>query len=139
MAPKKTIERTAASSRPKRTLKPTTVAVPSAPASKPEKKTTVTKKAATKTAAPKKTAANKVTKKTAPKKTAPKKAAPQKAGAAAKGAQKASATRLPDRQGKSQDHRKVQGRLQEAAVPEEETGKRQCHQLPSQESAEQYR
>ncbi|KAH0000409.1 hypothetical protein KCU78_g15393, partial [Aureobasidium melanogenum] len=88
MAPKKTIERTAASSRPKRTPKPTAVATSSAPAPKPKKKITASKKAVTKTAAPKKTAATKVTKKTALKKTATEKAAPKKAGAAAKGAQK---------------------------------------------------
>lgn len=89
MAPQKTIERTAASSRPKRTPKPTPVATPLTSVSKPKKKkTTATKKAATKTAALKKTAATKVTKKAAPKKTAPKKAAPIKAGAAAKSAQK---------------------------------------------------
>ncbi|KAH0372529.1 hypothetical protein KCU65_g1081, partial [Aureobasidium melanogenum] len=90
MAPKKKVERTAASSRPKRTPKPTTVATSSAPASKPKKTTTASKKAATKTAAPKKAAATKVTKKTAPKKAATKKTAAKKAGAAAKGAQKAS-------------------------------------------------
>ncbi|KAH0401307.1 hypothetical protein KCU89_g4295, partial [Aureobasidium melanogenum] len=93
MAPKKPIERTAASSRPKRTPKPTTVATPSTPASRPKKKTTASKKAATKTAAPKKAAATKVTKKAAPKKTASKKAAPKKAGAAAKGAQKETAAK----------------------------------------------
>ncbi|KAH0344204.1 hypothetical protein KCU81_g4879, partial [Aureobasidium melanogenum] len=81
MAPKKKVERTAASSRPKRTPKPTTVATSSAPAPKPKKKTTASKKAA----------ATKVTKKTAPKKAATKKSAPKKAGAIAKkGAQKAS-------------------------------------------------
>ncbi|KAG9663113.1 hypothetical protein KCU95_g18074, partial [Aureobasidium melanogenum] len=83
MATKKAIERTAASSRPKRTPKPITIATSSALAPKPKKKTTASKKAATKTAAPKKTAATKVTKKAAPKKTATK-----KAGAAAKGARK---------------------------------------------------
>jgi hypothetical protein len=93
MAPKKkTVERTAASSRPKRTPKPTTVAASSAPASKP-KKTTATKKVApkksvtagrvTKKAAPKKAAPKKAaTKKAAPKKAATKKAAPKKAAPA---------------------------------------------------------
>jgi hypothetical protein len=76
MAPKKkTVERTAASSRPKRTPKPTTVATSSAPAPKPKKKPTATKKAAPKKAV----AAGRVTKKAAPKKAAPKKAAPKKA------------------------------------------------------------
>jgi hypothetical protein len=76
MAPKKeTVERTAASSRPKRTPKPTTVATSSAPASKPKKKTTATKKVAPK----KSVTAGRVTKKAAPKKTAPKKAATKKA------------------------------------------------------------
>ncbi|CAD0107825.1 unnamed protein product [Aureobasidium uvarum] len=91
MAPKKKVERTAASSRPKRTPKPTTFATSSsAAAPKPKKKSTATKKAATKTAAPKKTAATKVTKKTAPKKTVTKKAATKAAAmkAGAKGAQK---------------------------------------------------
>ncbi|KAG9666552.1 hypothetical protein KCU95_g19128, partial [Aureobasidium melanogenum] len=90
MAPKKKVESTAASSRPKRTPKPTTVATSSAPAPERKKKTNASKKAATKTAAPKKAAATKVIKKTAPKKAATKKSAPKKAGAAATGAQKAS-------------------------------------------------
>ncbi|KAG9947630.1 hypothetical protein KCU85_g5721, partial [Aureobasidium melanogenum] len=68
MAPKKKVEQTAASSRPKRPPKPTTVATSLAPAPKPKKKTTASKKAATKTAAPKKAAATKVIKKTAAKK-----------------------------------------------------------------------
>ncbi|KAH0257251.1 hypothetical protein KCU91_g16467, partial [Aureobasidium melanogenum] len=97
MAPKKTIERTAASTRPKRTPKPTTVATSSAPAPKPKKKTAASKKTATKTAAPKKTAANKITKETAPKKTTFKKAASKKAGAAAKGGQKESAAKYQKR------------------------------------------
>jgi hypothetical protein len=76
MAPKKkTVVRTAASSRPKRTPKPTTAATTSAPAPKPKKKTTATKKIA-----PKKSVTGaKVTKKAAPKKAAPKKAATKKA------------------------------------------------------------
>jgi hypothetical protein len=85
---KKTVERTAASSRPKRTPKPTTTATTSAPAPKPKKKTTAIKKAApkksattakvTKKAAPKKAAAKMAaTKKAAPKKAAPKTAAPK--------------------------------------------------------------
>ena len=49
MAPKrKTVERTAASTRSKRTPKPTTVAASSAPAPNPKKKTTAAKKAAPK-------------------------------------------------------------------------------------------
>jgi hypothetical protein len=88
MAPeKKTVERTAASSRPKRTPKPTTVATSSTPAPKSKKNTTATKKAA-----PKKVATGGVTKKAAPKKAAPKKAtvakkaAPKKAAAPRKAA-----------------------------------------------------
>jgi hypothetical protein len=85
MAPKKkTVERTAASSRPKRTPKPTTVAATSAPAPKLKKKTTATKQAA-----PKKVATSGVTKKAAPKKTA----APRKAAAPKKAATKKTASK----------------------------------------------
>ncbi|CAD0083453.1 unnamed protein product [Aureobasidium vineae] len=92
MAPKKKVERTAASSRPKRTPKPTTVATSSSAAAlKPKAKTTATKRTAIKTAAPKKTAATKVIKKAAPKKTTTTKKAGTKATGnktSAKGAQK---------------------------------------------------
>ena len=89
MAPKKkTVVRTAASSRPKRTPKPTTAATTSAPAPTPKKKTTATKKTA-----PKKSVTGaKVTKKVAPKKAAPKKAATKKA-ATKKAAPKKTATK----------------------------------------------
>jgi hypothetical protein len=87
MAPKKkTVERTAAFSRPKRTPKPSTVATSSAPAPKSKKKTTVTKKAASK-----KVVTGGVTKKTAPKKAAPKKAAVAKKAAPKKAASKKAA------------------------------------------------
>lgn len=67
MAAKKAVVKTAASTRPKRTPKPTTPAVEPAPAApKPKKAITTTK----------------TTKKAAPKKAAPKKAAPKKTAAA---------------------------------------------------------
>lgn len=82
MAAKKAVVKTAASTRPKRTPKPTTPAVEPAPAAPKPKKaittTRTTKKAAPKKAAPKKAAP----KKAAPKKAAPKKAAPKKTAAA---------------------------------------------------------
>jgi len=76
MAPKKkTVERTAASTRPKRTPKPTTVAASSAAAPGPKKKKTT---ATTKKAAPKKSVTDsKVFKTSCPKRT-PKKAVPKK-------------------------------------------------------------
>ncbi|THY25469.1 hypothetical protein D6D01_05055 [Aureobasidium pullulans] len=87
MAAKKAVVKTAASTRPKRTLKPSTPAVEPAPAApKPKKAITTTKttkkaapkKAAPKKAAPKKTAAAKVTKKNPAAKATKKKPAPKK-------------------------------------------------------------
>ncbi|CAD0018395.1 unnamed protein product [Aureobasidium pullulans] len=92
MAAKKAVVKTAASTRPKRTPKPTTPAVEPAPAApKPKKATTTTKttkkaapkeaapkKAAPKKAATKKTAAAKVTKKKPAAKATKKKPAPKK-------------------------------------------------------------
>ncbi|KAK6000761.1 hypothetical protein QM012_003486 [Aureobasidium pullulans] len=93
MAPQKTVERTAASSRPKRAPKPTTVAAIPAPESKPKKKMTVIKKAVTKPAASKRSAATKVTKKTALKKNGQKNAASKNTGATIRGAQKEPTTK----------------------------------------------
>lgn len=72
MAAKKAVVKTAASTRPKRTPKPTTPAVEPAPAA-PKPKMAITTTRTTKKAAPKKAA---------PKKAAPKKAAPKKTAAA---------------------------------------------------------
>ncbi|THX74901.1 hypothetical protein D6D05_06754 [Aureobasidium pullulans] len=86
MAAKKAVVKTAASTRPKRTPKPSTPAVESAPAAPKPKTITTTKttkktapkKAAPKKAAPKKTAAAKVTKKKPTAKATKKKPAPKK-------------------------------------------------------------